>query len=987
MATHAFASLQYCKGDVTAALDALLQSLRLWTRAVDTLARLNPTPSSSKESDPFDMGSMKDALTGASTTDKSTPPAPQKRLLSDGLEWRLSEGLLNTLFSLTELYFLRGSPREAEYFIKQATELAKELNAPSMISRALTKKAEIHLYIGQTEEARAGILQATEVIKEVPGVDAAYVQELQLEYNERHDEAQDAGELFDQTVAMLEDLNAAFQGFDSCSAGARRSSGLSRPTSLSDTLAPNVLASLFRKQLWNLRDEMGDVFDSLLEKLLSLSSTSLNKAEENALMAKLTLHNVYGRFRTDLFLSSLTESTIAVPMGMLALGKDTSAASSADIMEALGNAEKLLWSHLQLVAMKGNVVKVRQAALSLALIQGFRTSLGDKRPGAPIVMAGLLDNSVALGLRREMIETIDRKFPEKQCLDDMQWPLLSADGDAIPRSAITPNAKFRMRSLSDSEEEDEEMKEDSNSLSDYWQTIRMKYQNQCLDLDSLSTSETASLPSNWTVISINVTEDKSTLFVSRQEGGSDENPLIFCVPLNGRRDQEDEDHLSFDAAKAEMIAIIEASDACIKNAGNVKDNQEATRGWWKERTDLDSRIRQLLESMEYCWLGGFKAILNPRARSSDSEIAELRTQFEKVFHRALHVKEKRTRGQSTHKKSISQPVSQSPADLILDDFLVRCFSTLSPKCRDEEFEDVIYFILDLYQFHGVPIAIAEVDVDRLVIDLRAVLEEHSVKTGKKNDGSVDEHVFLVLDKNVQGFPWESIPSLRGRSVSRIPGVQFLHDRLTFAKWKRESLGERHEPSQGAAVDPRKGYYILNPSGDLVRTEERFRDWTRSMAEMGWDGVSGKPVSEQQFVNALKTQDLVVYFGHGGGEQYIRSHKIRSLPTCAATMLWGCSSGALREMGDFDRTGTPHNYMLAGCPTLVANLWDVTDKDIDKFSQSVFDKLPLNGKPLSAPKNSATPTSLVTAVAQSREFCKLKYLTGAAPIVYGIPFYL
>lgn len=54
-----------------------------------------------------------------------------------------------------------------------------------------------------------------------------------------------------------------------------------------------------------------------------------------------------------------------------------------------------------------------------------------------------------------------------------------------------------------------------------------------------------------------------------------------------------------------------------------------------------------------------------------------------------------------------------------------------------------------------------------------------------------------------------------------------------------------------------------------------------------------------------------YFGHGGGEQYARSHRIRSLPTCAATMLWGCSSGALREMGDFDRTGTPYNYMLAG----------------------------------------------------------------------------
>lgn len=54
-----------------------------------------------------------------------------------------------------------------------------------------------------------------------------------------------------------------------------------------------------------------------------------------------------------------------------------------------------------------------------------------------------------------------------------------------------------------------------------------------------------------------------------------------------------------------------------------------------------------------------------------------------------------------------------------------------------------------------------------------------------------------------------------------------------------------------------------------------------------------------------------YFGHGGAEQYISSQKIRSLPQCATTMLWGCSSGHLKEQGDFDRTGTAWHYMVAG----------------------------------------------------------------------------
>ncbi len=78
------------------------------------------------------------------------------------------------------------------------------------------------------------------------------------------------------------------------------------------------------------------------------------------------------------------------------------------------------------------------------------------------------------------------------------------------------------------------------------------------------------------------------------------------------------------------------------------------------------------------------------------------------------------------------------------------------------------------------------------------------------------------------------------------------------------------------------------------------------------------------------------------------------------------------------------------PTLVANLWDVTDRDIDKFSQSVFDDLHLNAdavKQWRADGGGAERTSVVRAVAKARESCKLKYLTGAAPVVYGIPFYL
>ena len=67
----------------------------------------------------------------------------------------------------------------------------------------------------------------------------------------------------------------------------------------------------------------------------------------------------------------------------------------------------------------------------------------------------------------------------------------------------------------------------------------------------------------------------------------------------------------------------------------------------------------------------------------------------------------------------------SASQVMLDDAMIECFSTLSPKCRDEELEDLVYFILDfkLYQFHGVPVAIAEVDIDQVVVDLRGYYEQ------------------------------------------------------------------------------------------------------------------------------------------------------------------------------------------------------------------------------------------------------------------------
>ena len=70
-------------------------------------------------------------------------------------------------------------------------------------------------------------------------------------------------------------------------------------------------------------------------------------------------------------------------------------------------------------------------------------------------------------------------------------------------------------------------------------------------------------------------------------------------------------------------------------------------------------------------------------------------------------------------------------------------------------------------------------------------------------------------------------------------------------------------------------------------------------------------------------------------------------------------------------------LLTHSPAVVGNLWDVTDKDLDRYTHSTLDKFGLfgeRGKVMSLPR----------AIAASRSACSLRYLNGAAPVVWGIP---
>jgi separase len=104
-------------------------------------------------------------------------------------------------------------------------------------------------------------------------------------------------------------------------------------------------------------------------------------------------------------------------------------------------------------------------------------------------------------------------------------------------------------------------------------------------------------------------------------------------------------------------------------------------------------------------------------------------------------------------------------------------------------------------------------------------------------------------------------------------------------------------------------------------------------------------------------------------------------------------------------------MMAGCPAVVGTLWDVTDRDIDRFAGRSFEEWGLlpkgtfkedkraKGKSRASSEDETTTgeseeegqvmrnVSLAEAVARSREACRFKYLNAAAVVLYGIPVYI
>ncbi|KAJ3296458.1 hypothetical protein HK104_001597 [Borealophlyctis nickersoniae] len=892
--------------------------------------------------------------------------------LNEGLnafmEWRVLQRLLESFVWLGQAYLLRGSIRPAEHYFRQGLELAEIVHSniyksdfllclaeldyrrnclpesESKINAAFSEQSLVALDLAVREVAISKLRSGDQYVR-----NASYSDALQV-YGEAEELLDEA--MTEAVIAALEDKDLGFAHWQ-VAENWHANSPLE--------LLPNCATSG-----WTLVKE-GKVEEAerKLEAIADVQQRGLEQAEYCATLADLRFEKLNISLRGNSLFEIFGESAFSLPWCVppyksSKTTKQTKAAkASVALQKSIAQTEQLLEEAYRLSYTFGSAHLFHKTCHDFVLLNVMKayltTGTCDVQPDdLALSSAYYLDMAKALTAKREMLSALTAKvYPKASVNKRIEWP--------------APEEEEHGPAYSE----------------DYLHRLYKLYSSE-MDLSPAAFKSTIidTLPSHWVVCSMSVDVDRQDMYVSRLSRG--ETPVVVRLPLMRQALREGEDTgLAYEHVFEELQNILEASKATTqKNAAGYVTKEDKAR-WWEERTELDKRLREVLQTVECAWLGGFKGLLSTDAYNHpdlEEALNEFKDSVEKLMLSTV--------GKKSSVRGRIRPLSLE---------LCRTLLRLGAKPDDDrQVEDALYYLMDSYQFSGIGVDYDEINMDTMTFAFKDALEKfhdsfafHSLTTAFAEEHS---HIILIPDKNLQMFPWESIPVLRGRAVSRLPSYSFLRDRVLMMEAKGETTGLQ--------VNAASAFYIVNPAGDLPNTQKEYeRDFE---SEETWSGIIGRAPTETECEEALSNNDVFLYFGHGDGGKYIRGNRVRALNQCAVAILMGCSSGFLKPSGEFDPVGSALNYVMAGSPALVANLWDVTDRDIDRFSRAMMkdwgllgsekgvhkNRKPSNGNTFeTGHKEHPTGRSLVEAVASARDTCNFTYLIGAAPVVYGVPVYL
>lgn len=422
-----------------------------------------------------------------------------------------------------------------------------------------------------------------------------------------------------------------------------------------------------------------------------------------------------------------------------------------------------------------------------------------------------------------------------------------------------------------------------------------------------------------------------------------------------------------------------------------KWSDEEKRNWWNNRKKSDEEISEVLAHIESL-LGDYKHILIP---SLQEDIDQLVTATQ-----SLSIDSKNKKATKTLANTCSSGATLDPSTS----------ARVSSKKNEEQLRLLkVTELKELLKEIGLSMkGTKEELIDRLV----NYYNNHDV-VSSPNSANADgnkRHVLLILDEKLQGIPWECLPSFRYVCCSRLPSLNLLlqiiqtitlpplYDMVgqPTCAWDENTMAVANTREMKTSksvkavvncdnatpsIKVNSCWYAVDPENNLPNTRVTMQGFLEPYTvKYNWRGYIGEIPPLSDIKSYHDSCDLFIYCGHGAGEKLIDSKAIKRSLTCPASLLWGCSSGKLVVHGIHDPTGAALSYLIGGAPYVLGNLWDVTDKDIDRLTiqcmSSYLDSIEETDK-------CKKETSICDSLVKARDCCKLKYAVGSAPVIYGI----
>lgn len=280
----------------------------------------------------------------------------------------------------------------------------------------------------------------------------------------------------------------------------------------------------------------------------------------------------------------------------------------------------------------------------------------------------------------------------------------------------------------------------------------------------------------------------------------------------------------------------------IKTAMKLKDIPLYT----KSLAEIDQTIAEVLEQMQL-WLGPYLALFLGEFKETGAKRAE-QAILEKV--KQFFAKEK-----------------------LIDDTRLLAMTFLI--CRGIDllnYEDLESYAIDFS---------SESRLSKRLLDFLCALKESS----SLSYSAPSYPAIIILDELLDGFYWEML--LPEKELCRCSSLHIL---LEISKRYKAKIKNGY-----LRLDVRRGTALINLGDDLPVMEKRissFFDYWKPT----WKKYVKVSPSPEEIKDCLTSNDVIVYSGHGSGQQFVNPETMVQLDVNCVVFLFGCESVKLVSYG-------------------------------------------------------------------------------------------